>query len=209
MTRITRLEPTKHIRGRFLVFLEGGEESLLKVTEEEVLRFALHTGKELDDAALAQLIRAAGLSNAKATAARMIGARPLAKGELIHRLIQKKIPSDCARAAAQWLEDIGAIDDLAYAKMLVRHYAARGYGPRKIRDEFFKRRVSRDCWDQALEELEAPDDAIYRLIERKLRGNVPDRKELNRVSAYLARRGFSWEDIREGLARYGAGLEEP
>ena len=169
MTRITRLEPSKHIRGRFLVFLEGGEESLLKVTEEEVLRFALHTGKELDDAALAQLIR----------------------------------------AAAQWLEDIGAIDDLAYAKMLVRHYAARGYGPRKIRDEFFKRRVSRDCWDQALEELEAPDDAIDRLIERKLRGNVPNRKELNRVSAYLARRGFSWEDIREGLARYGAGLEEP
>ena len=52
MTRITRLEPSKHIRGRFLVFLEGGEESLLKVTEEEVLRFALHTGKELDDADL-------------------------------------------------------------------------------------------------------------------------------------------------------------
>ena len=51
--RITRLEPSKHIRGWFLVFLEGGEESLLKVTEEEVLRFALHTGKELDDAALA------------------------------------------------------------------------------------------------------------------------------------------------------------
>lgn len=93
--------------------------------------------------------------------------------------------------------------------MLVRHYAARGYGPRKIRDEFFKRRVSRDCWDQALEELEAPDDAIDRLIERKLRGNVPNRKELNRVSAYLARRGFSWEDIRRGWPGTARGWKSP
>ena len=91
MTRITRLEPSKHIRGRFLVFLEGGEESLLKVTEEEVLRFALHTGKELDDAALAQLIRAAGLSNAKATAARMICARPGTAGTRLWRSWKRRM----------------------------------------------------------------------------------------------------------------------
>ena len=209
MAKITRLEPSKHIGGRFLVFLEGAEAGLLKVTEDEVLRFALFTGKELDQAALEELTQAANYSNAKATAARMIGARPLSKGELIQRLIKKGIPSDCAQAAAHWLEDIGAIDDQAYAGMLARHYAAKGYGVRKIQDEFFKRRVPRDCWGQALEQLEAPDETIDRLIEKKLRGKEVDRKELNRVSAFLARRGFSWNDIREGLARYGASLEEP
>lgn len=209
MAKITRLEPSKHVSGRFLVFLEGGEIDLLKVTEEEVLRFALFTGKELDQAALAELTQAASYSNAKATAARMIGARPLSKGELIQRLIQKGISSDCAQAAAHWLEDIGAIDDQAYADMLTRHYAAKGYGPRKIRDEFFKRRVPRDCWAQALEQLEDPAEVIDRLIEKKLRGREPDRKELNRVSSFLARRGFAWDDIREGLSRYGASLEEP
>ena len=84
MAKITRLEPSKHVSGRFLVFLEGAETELLKVTEEEVLRFALFTGKELDQAALAELTRAAGYSNAKATAARMIGARPLSKGCLLY-----------------------------------------------------------------------------------------------------------------------------
>lgn len=209
MAKITRLEPSKHVSGRFLVFLEGAETELLKVTEEEVLRFALFTGKELDQAALAELTRAAGYSNAKATAARMIGARPLSKGELIHRLVQKGIPDDCAQSAAHWLEDIGAIDDQAYADMLTRHYAAKGYGPRKIRDEFFKRRVPRECWEPALAQLEDPEEVIDQLIEKKLRGREPDRKELNRVSAFLARRGFAWSDIREGLARYGASLEEP
>ncbi len=208
MARITKLEPSKHIGGRFLVFFEDAEQSLLKVTEDEVLHFALFTGKELDAPTLTALTQAAQRSNARATAARIIGARPLSKGELIRRLMEKGSDRDCAQAAADWLEDIGAINEPEYANMLARHYAAKGYGVRKIQDEFFKRRVPRDCWSQALEALEAPDDVIDGLIEKKLRGKVPDRKELSRVSAFLARRGFSWSEIREGLARYGATLEE-
>lgn len=69
--------------------------------------------------------------------------------------------------------------------------------------------MPRDCWAQALEQLEDPAEVIDRLIEKKLRGREPDRKELNRVSSFLARRGFAWDDIREGLSRYGASLEEP
>jgi regulatory protein len=194
------------VGGRFLVFLEG--DRLLKVTEEEVLRFALYSGQELDEPTLADLTRSAGRSNARATAGHMIGARPLSKGELIHRLIQKGIAADWAQDAADWLENIGALDDKAYAEMLARHYAARGYGPRRIQNEFYKRRVPSIYWPQALEQLKAPDETIDRLIVKKLGGKTPDRKELSRVSAFLARRGFDWNDIREGLARYGAGLEE-
>lgn len=208
MAKITRLEPSKHVSGRFLVFLEGAAEPLLKVTEDEILHFALHIGQTLDAETLEELTCAAGFSSAKATAARMIGARPLSKGELIRRLRQKGIRPEWAESAAQWLEDIGAIDDQAYADLLARHYAAKGYGVRRIQEEFFKRRVPRNCWGQALEQLGEPDDIIDRLIERKLRGGTPDRKELQRVSAFLARRGFSWSDIREGLNRYGARIEE-
>ena len=208
MAKIIRLEPSKHIPGRYLVFLEGAAEPLLRVTEEEILRFALHRGQILEDETLEELTRSAGLSNARATAARMVGARPLSKGELVRRLRQKGIRPEWADAAADWLEDIGAIDEQAYADMLARHYAAKGYGVRRIQDEFFKRRVPRDCWSQALEQLEGPEDAIDRLIEKKLRGGTPDRRELQRVSAFLARRGFHWEDIRAGLNRYGARIEE-
>ena len=209
MITLTRLEPSRHVPGRFLAFLEGADTSLLKVTEEEILRFSLYSGRELDEATLAELTRSAERSNARATAARMIGARPLSKGELVRRLREKGVSAEHAESAARWLEDIGAIDDRAYADMLVRHYAAKGYGPRRIQDELFKRRVPRDFRAEALEQLEDPAETIDRLIERKLRGRTPDRKEYSRVSAFLARRGFLWEDIREGLARYGAEPEEP
>ena len=106
------------------------------------------------------------------------------------------------------MEDIGAIDEQAYADMLARHYASRGYGPRRIQDEFFKRRVPRDCWSQALAQLEESDETIDRLIEKKLRGTVPDRKDCRRLFAFLTRRGFFWEDIQAGMDRYGARVEE-
>lgn len=208
MAKISKLEPSKHIGGRFLVFLEGADPPLLKVTEDEVLHFALFVGKELDEATLTALTQAANRSNAKATAARIIGARPLSKGELVRRLIEKGYDGACAQSSADWLEDIGAINDQDYANMLARHYAARGYGTRKIQDEFYKRKVPRDCWPQALEELDGFDHTIDRLIEKKLRDKAPDRKELSRVSAFLARRGFSWTEIREGLERYSATWEE-
>ena len=68
--------------------------------------------------------------------------------------------------------------------------------------------MPRDCWRQALAQLEGPEEAIDRLIEKKLRGDAPDRKEYQRVSAFLARRGFSWDEIRAGLNRYGARIED-
>ena len=44
--------------------------------------------------------------------------------------------------------------------------------------------------------------AIDRFLARRLRGDNPDKKELDRCVAALQRRGHSWEDIRKALRRY-------
>ena len=54
MTRIERIEPSKHKRGRVLLFLEGG--ALLKVTEQELLDFGLRAGDQLSDETLEKAI---------------------------------------------------------------------------------------------------------------------------------------------------------
>ena len=46
-----------------------------------------------------------------------------------------------------------------------------------------------------------PEGAIDRFLTAKLRGKTPDRATLQRLSAALQRRGFSWQDIRPALAR--------
>ena len=55
MRRIQRIQPSPHVQGRYLVFFEG--EKLLKVTEDEMLRFSLCAGLTLEEDTYAELTR--------------------------------------------------------------------------------------------------------------------------------------------------------
>ena len=212
--RIARLEPSSRVPGRWLVWLDDG--ALVRVTEQEVVSFALYAGMELSDETWAELESAARLSAAREKAVSLLAARPLSRRELIEKLTarprdREKSPlatPEEAGAVAGRLEELGYLDDGAYAKTVARHYAAKGYGERKIRDELYRRGVPRELWDEALEELEDPAEEIDAFVRKKLRGEAPDPAALKRISDALARRGYRWDDIRDALRRYGAEWEE-
>lgn len=116
---------------------------------------------------------------------------------------------ESAEAAADRLEELGYLNDQAYAHTVAEHYAAKGCGPSRIREEFYRRGVPREYWDEALERLDAPDEAIDAFLQKKLRGaDLTDPKSYKRAADALARRGFRWEDIKDGLRRYGGAMEE-
>jgi len=87
---------------------------------------------------------------------------------------------------------------------VARHYTAKGYGERRVRDELYRRGVPREYWDEALSEAAPEDDgeALDALLNRKLRGAEPTRENLKRASDYLARRGYSWSEISDAVQRY-------
>ncbi len=204
--RILELKPSRRKKGRFLLKLE--DETILRVTEDELLRFSLRPGMELGEEELEALRASAGASAAKAAAANIIGARALSKKELTSRLVKKGTGQADAEAAAGWLEDIGALDDAAYAAALVRHYASKGYGPARVREELRRRGVDRELWDTALEELPEAEDTLDALIRKKCQGDLSDPREKKRLSDALLRRGFSWSDVRAAMARYTDMLED-
>lgn len=197
--RIEKIEPSRHVQGRYLVWFEN--ETLLKVTEQELLDFSLYAGRELAEGELASLRDAAGVSRARGRAAAIISARALSRRELEKRLMQKGETPERAAGAADWLEEIGALDDRSYAASVVRHYGAMGYGPAKMRDELYRRGVPRELWEEALEEQPDPAEAIDRYIASKLRGGALDDRTMKRISDGLRRRGFRWEDIKDALHR--------
>ncbi|MCI9506909.1 MAG: regulatory protein RecX [Oscillospiraceae bacterium] len=189
-----------------MVELEDGR--ILRVTEEELLRFSLREGMELDGGELEALEASAKASAARTAAANIIGSRPLSKRELTRRLVRKGAAEEDAGAAADWLEETGAVNDREYAAMLVRHYAGKGYGKARIREEMHRRGVDRELWDEALEELPDQSETLDRLIQKKCRGDLSDRREVKRVSDSLLRRGFSWSEVKEALRRYMELLED-
>ena len=206
MMRIKEVKRSERKKGRFLVKLEDGD--ILRVTEEELLRFGLRAGMELDAEALEAVRTSARTSSAKAAAANMIGTRALSKRELTRRLVKKGNDESDAQAAADWLEDIGAVDDAGYAAALVRHYGGKGYGPARVREELRRRGVGRELWDEALEEMPEAAEILDGLIQKKCRGDLADPREKKRVSDALLRRGFAWSDVKAAMGRYTEMIED-
>ena len=198
--RIKEVKLSQRKKGRFLVILEDGD--ILRITEEELLRFGLRSGEELGEETLEALRSSAKTSQVKAQASGMIGRRALSKSELQRRLIRGGAAEADAQAAADWLEDIGAVDDPAYAAAVVRDYGRRGYGPARIREELRRRGVPRELWEVALEELPDSEDILDDLIRKRCRGDLSDPREVKRLSDGLLRRGFSWSQVKEALSRY-------
>ena len=203
---IRDLKPSQRVEGRWLAFLEDG--TILRLSENEVIDFALYAGKELSEEESAALQDSARRSALKGKTIELLSRKPQSRKEVERKLAQWEASEEEAAALCDRMEELGYLNDAAYAVNVVRHYSAKGYGERKLRDELYRRGVPRDLWDEALQQAGSPDEAIDAFIAKKLAGKTPDPKELKKVSDALARRGYHWNDISAALRRYGAECDE-
>lgn len=127
--------------------------------------------------------------------------------ELCAKLVEKGAEPDEARAAVRYMVRVGFIDDERYAAMVVRHYAAKGYGVGRVREELRRRKLDRELWDAALAELPEPDETVDALLRAKLRGKAADRDTIRKAGAALVRRGFTWGAVKAATDRYLAEME--
>lgn len=132
---------------------------------------------------------------------RILGARDMSRNELIRRLVEKGESEEDAIDAVSWLEERGFVDDSKYAGMITRHYAARGYGEKRIRQELYRRLIPRELWDEVIENNPLNNDKLDSFLRSRLSAS-PDKAEIKKVSDALIRRGFSWGEIKDALARF-------
>ncbi len=198
--KILELTPSRRAAGRWDAVLEDGKT--LQVGENEVLAFSLYAGRELPDWQARELMDQAGRSQRRERAIDLLSRKPLSRKELTDRLLRWGADEEEAHALCQRMEQLGYLNDEAYARRLVRHYTGKGYGERRLREEFCRRGVPRRLWEQALEEMPDPGPAIDALIAKRTgQGWSGDPKEIRRLSDALARRGFAWSDISAALNR--------
>ncbi len=204
--KIIKLTPSQRVQGRWLAQLDDG--SILRLGEAEVLDFALYAGMELDDDTLEALTAAARKSRVRHRAVNMATARPLSKKELTEKLTRKGEDREDAQQAADWLEELGLIDEREYALSLARRCEANGYGVKKLRDDLFRRGVPREYWDEATALLDDPSETLDRLVRERLPDGKPTPEVWKKTYDYLIRRGFSWQDVSDALNRFGAEFED-
>lgn len=146
--------------------------------------------------------------NTLEAAARQLSYRALSVSALRDKLLSRGYQEDAVDYALAYLQEHGFLDDTKYAESTVRSYKRRGYGTLRIRQELRRRGVDAAEADEVMDTYEPDWESMEALLDKRLHGDLSDRKEVNKAVAALQRRGFLWEDIRTALNRYGASIEE-
>lgn len=184
---------------RFTLIFDDGTE--LKTTLGIITERFIHSGMDFDEDAYNELVSACTLALSKARALRIINARPMSREELRKRLVEKGETSENADECAEWLCQMGLINDAEYAGSVVRHYAAKGYGASRIKQELRRHGLSRELWDEAMSQMPEQDEYLARFLRSRL-SDPGDRAQVKKVSDALFRRGYSWDQIKHALNEF-------
>lgn len=129
---------------------------------------------------------------------RQLTAAPRSRSQLAQALRRKDCPDDVAAAVLDRMEEVGLVDDEAYAGMLVRsQQAGRGLATRALRQELRKKGVDDDTAAAALAEVDPHDEEerARRLVAKKLRtmSGLEPVVQTRRLAGMLARKGYDAE----------------
>jgi regulatory protein len=146
--------------------------------------------------------------------------RARSRADLEKKLAQRNVPADVASRLLDRFEEVGLVDDAAFARdWVAERQQGRGLARRALAQELRRKGIDDDVARDALGEVEEDDEveAARMLVRRKLRsvGGLEPDKAVRRLVGMLARKGHSssvaYRVVREELTSAGsarAALED-
>ena len=154
---------------------------------------------------------------ARAICLRLLTGTPRTRQQLADALRKQEIPEDAAEEVLSRFEEVGLIDDAAFADAWVesRHHR-RGLARRALARELRTKGVESEVIEDALGRLDTDQEAATArgLVERKLRATrgLEREKRIRRLAGMLARKGYSeglaLRVVRQALEEEGEDAEE-
>jgi regulatory protein len=193
--QITAIKQQVKRTDRYSVYVDG--KYAFSLSEGALIEQGLASGQELEPKRLKELKETAGLDKAYGNALRYVALRPRSVWELQDYFRRKGIDQEAAGIIVERLTNLNLLDDLAFARAwLANRRLLKSTSKRRLRLELKQKHVSEEVIAQVLEEDEADERAVLRELIAKKRGRYPDRQKLMQ---YLARQGFSYDDIKTTL----------
>ena len=193
ITEISRLR-----RSLYRLDLEGADPIEVDVRTFDESGF--RRDSDLTEEQLNRLLATSRYNRARERALYLLGLRDYACKELEQKLYSEADP-DTAAAVVERLRQVGLLDDERYAARLARSLCEmKHYPARRIEQELRHRGVSPVLAQAAVAELDSEDfQQALALLEKKYYNKLNDPDSRRRVTAALARRGFSYGAIRRAM----------
>jgi len=215
MSVITEIVPVARPAGRFAVLVDGREAAVLSL--EAIERLGLTVGRPVAGLEERIALEAARLRTYD-RALNVLAFRGRSSSELARSLLRKGEEKPHVDWAIARLTEQGLLDDAAFARAFTRAKVVGGkQSRRRVQQDLARKGVARSVTDDAIDKVfeeEAVDQRgiVEEAARKKLRGlaGLEPSIQRRRLYAYLARRGYEVDDIREVLATLGptiAGLD--
>ena len=203
--KITALQPQTRNLERVNLHVDG--EFRLALAAEIAYGAHLHVGDEISEATLRDLEARDQAWKAREAALVLLSFRPRTAAELRRRLLQKEFPEETVDSCVASLVDQGLVNDGAFAETFVRdRVRLRPKGKQRLAQELRAKGVNPDEAQEAIagvfEREEVSESELARAAAAKWRPRAGEErpKARARLHAFLARRGFGGDAIREVMA---------
>ncbi len=200
---ITKIEKQKNNNKRYSIFIDN--EFAFGIDEIDLLYYKLKENEPLDNEKYEYILNKLLLKRAKDKALKYLGYKMRSKNQVIKKLQEYEFPSNVIDKVIRVLEKYNYINDEDFAKAFIKDKLnLKGHGVFKISydlkmlgvdEEIFKKYLYDD---EFINEEEKAKDLLLKKLGNK---NIEDLdyKEKQKIYAYLARRGFSYDSIKKAF----------
>lgn len=188
-------------RGRLYLLVIDGEPAVtvdVRTWEESPYK----VGSSLSEEELKSLLDESGKRRAKEKALYLLSLRDYSRAEL-ERKLQPEAGAQTAAETAARMEELGLLDDEAYAERLARELIGRRHYPRRRAcQELCARGIGGETARAAVEKVDSDDVRQALALIRKKYYNRLNEETRPKTMAALARFGFSGEVIRRAVEEF-------
>lgn len=194
---VTQIEAVAGKKTKYKVFLDG--QLAFVLYKGELSRYHIREGIVLDTEVLKQ-INEAIKKRAKLRALHLLNAMERTENQLRTKLEENGYPKEAVQEALEYVKSFGYVDDGGYARRFAES-RKKIKSKQEIQSILLQKGLSREEIESALEEVYQSQDsleAIQRLAKKRHYDPATATfAEKQKLFAYLTRKGFRYEDIRQ------------
>lgn len=195
-------------RGHLVAVIgDDGSETLIDKRTWEESPYGVDSFLSLEQ--LADLCERSKRDRTREKAVFLLSRRDYSRRELEQKLCREKgryqaHNRETAAEAAAYMEELGYVNDEAYAARLARDYQrVRLYPRRRAVEKLCEKGIARETARQVVEDLDVDDAQLALEFLHKKRYTIPQsREDAEKIAAAMGRYGFSGEDIRRALTAW-------
>lgn len=197
MAEITKIKAQKN-KKRVNIYLDG--RFAFGLDADNFLKAGLKVGQELSEKQVEDLVFKNEFQKLLNRVYRILSLRPRSEKEIKDYLLKKKATPKISQKIIEKLKKLGHIDDQAFASWWIEQRST--FRPRgkfglamELKQKGIDRTISKKVINGKVDELSLAKKAAQKKL--KTYKNLPREDFYQKMSAFLARRGFSWPVIKQ------------